>query len=457
MGFRFRKSINLGGGFRINLSKSGVGYSWGVKGYRITKTAKGTVRKTVSIPGTGISYVQETGKNSSKRGSVPANYEPVRYVDNNSNQRNTVQKTSNYEKNATNQTVRRGMKAWAIVCFVFAVIYALIALGVGAMLFGMTAFLAVLGIMLTVLSKSPKNNPYLLGKQSGMRKTTFVIICVAVAFCSFGLIAGAFGEIDVAPNSESTTTVVGEGSESKVTSIADFKTTEYDMLVGESLDFTVELRPRNLTSDIVGVEVSNANVLTISDVKFVTEGSKTILTFKCIALGEGKATFVVRSKTGDKTSNAVSFKVSTPPLVTAIGEFSPPYAIQEVGDKRTVTCYMKPLGLTQADFAIENSDDHIISVTNIALRSEDDKTVLTFDVTGVGVGKATIKIKGADGKTESNELQFTINEKDTSPTVYVTPYGEKYHFSAACAGSNATKTTQNRAISSGKGRCKKCG
>lgn len=31
MGFRYRKSINLGGGFRINLSKSGIGYSW-VKG-----------------------------------------------------------------------------------------------------------------------------------------------------------------------------------------------------------------------------------------------------------------------------------------------------------------------------------------------------------------------------------------------------------------------------------------
>ena len=37
MGLRFRKSINLGGGFRINLSKSGVGYSWGAKGYRVTK------------------------------------------------------------------------------------------------------------------------------------------------------------------------------------------------------------------------------------------------------------------------------------------------------------------------------------------------------------------------------------------------------------------------------------
>lgn len=67
MGIRFRKSINLGGGFRINLSKSGVGYSWGTKGYRITKTAKGTVRHTVSIPGTGVSFVNETGKKKKHR------------------------------------------------------------------------------------------------------------------------------------------------------------------------------------------------------------------------------------------------------------------------------------------------------------------------------------------------------------------------------------------------------
>ena len=60
MGFRFRKSINLGGGFGINLSKSGVGYSWGVPGYRVTKTAKGNTRKTYSIPGTGLGYIEET-------------------------------------------------------------------------------------------------------------------------------------------------------------------------------------------------------------------------------------------------------------------------------------------------------------------------------------------------------------------------------------------------------------
>lgn len=67
MGMRFRKSINLGGGARVNISKSGVGGSIGGDGYRYTKKADGGTRNTVSIPGTGISYVKESGYKSKKK------------------------------------------------------------------------------------------------------------------------------------------------------------------------------------------------------------------------------------------------------------------------------------------------------------------------------------------------------------------------------------------------------
>lgn len=60
MGFNFRKSINAGP-VRVNLSKSGVGISAGVKGFRVTKKAGGGVRTTASIPGTGVSYVKNSG------------------------------------------------------------------------------------------------------------------------------------------------------------------------------------------------------------------------------------------------------------------------------------------------------------------------------------------------------------------------------------------------------------
>ncbi len=72
MAFRYRRSISLGGGFRINLTSSGIGYSWGTKGFRISRTARGTTRKTYYIPGTGISYSSESGgerRNRRERGN----------------------------------------------------------------------------------------------------------------------------------------------------------------------------------------------------------------------------------------------------------------------------------------------------------------------------------------------------------------------------------------------------
>lgn len=363
-----------------------------------------------------------------------------------------------YSSTHTSNRPRTGMRAWAVVCFVFAAIYVMMAIIIETMiLLGMTVFFALLGVMFIVLSASPQQIPYLFGKQSGMKKKTFVIICIAAAFCSFLLIASVTDNIEMETNTNSNTLSTSEAVQRRVTFIANFKTTEYELSMGESTDFTVELKPKDLTADSVSVEVSNTDVISISDVYFATEERKTILTFKATAIAEGEATLVVKSNTGDKTSNSVSFHVFTPPLVTSISKFSKSFVEQELGDTRTITVYMKPHDLTQEDFIIANSDDSIINIKNIALSSEKDMTVLTFDVIGVDVGTATIQIKGADGKTESNTLQITINEKDTSRRVYVTPYGEKYHYSAACAGKNARATTENSAIRSGLSRCKKCG
>ena len=61
MGLRFKKSIKAGP-VRINFSKSGVGYSVGGKGFRVTKRADGRTQTTASIPGTGISHVKISKK-----------------------------------------------------------------------------------------------------------------------------------------------------------------------------------------------------------------------------------------------------------------------------------------------------------------------------------------------------------------------------------------------------------
>lgn len=69
MGLRFRKSISLIPGVRLNFGKSGMSVSAGVPGFRKTINTKGQVTTTVGVPGTGLYYVdtKKTGNNSSNR------------------------------------------------------------------------------------------------------------------------------------------------------------------------------------------------------------------------------------------------------------------------------------------------------------------------------------------------------------------------------------------------------
>lgn len=55
MGFYYRKSVKLGP-FRVNLSKSGVGYSVGGRGFRTGVSGSGRKYTSFSLPGTGVGY-----------------------------------------------------------------------------------------------------------------------------------------------------------------------------------------------------------------------------------------------------------------------------------------------------------------------------------------------------------------------------------------------------------------
>ncbi|MCS6776164.1 MAG: DUF4236 domain-containing protein [Chloroherpetonaceae bacterium] len=54
----FRKSIRLFGGLRLNLSSSGAGLSWGVRGFRLSVNPRGAY---VTVGGNGIYYRQRIG------------------------------------------------------------------------------------------------------------------------------------------------------------------------------------------------------------------------------------------------------------------------------------------------------------------------------------------------------------------------------------------------------------
>lgn len=91
MGFRFRKSKNFGP-LRINLSKTGVGWSVGTKGARYTKRADGKKQTTLSIPGTGISYVEVSGNNKDSSNTKENNISNNSFSNNNNYNNNNDDK-----------------------------------------------------------------------------------------------------------------------------------------------------------------------------------------------------------------------------------------------------------------------------------------------------------------------------------------------------------------------------
>jgi hypothetical protein len=55
MGFRFRRSLKIAPGIRLNFSKRGTSLSLGGRGFTTNIGKRGT-KTTVGLPGTGISY-----------------------------------------------------------------------------------------------------------------------------------------------------------------------------------------------------------------------------------------------------------------------------------------------------------------------------------------------------------------------------------------------------------------
>lgn len=76
MGFRFYKSVSVGKGLRVGVSKSGIGLGFGPKGARYSVHSSGRTRRSIGIPGSGASYVQygrmKTGTRPRGRQTPPA-------------------------------------------------------------------------------------------------------------------------------------------------------------------------------------------------------------------------------------------------------------------------------------------------------------------------------------------------------------------------------------------------
>ncbi len=92
---------------------------------------------------------------------------------------------------------RKGLKILSIICFIFALIYALMSIGQVSIL-AMVPFMVIVGIMFFVLSGTPKGSKQIyIGKNESsgiqLKKSVFIAACLITAFIIFGVLMGALG------------------------------------------------------------------------------------------------------------------------------------------------------------------------------------------------------------------------------------------------------------------------
>lgn len=109
MGFKFRKSIKVAPGVKVNVTHKGIGLSAGVKGARISTGPSGS-RITTSLPGTGISYEQRIGK---KKGSKQGTSTTTSTI------KNTTATTPDIQSNikVKSSPIKREAKAFKVTPF----------------------------------------------------------------------------------------------------------------------------------------------------------------------------------------------------------------------------------------------------------------------------------------------------------------------------------------------------
>lgn len=72
MGLRFRRSIKIAPGVRVNLNKKSASVTFGPKGLKHTVSTTGKSHTTVGVPGTGLSYTTvAAGRPACRQHSAP--------------------------------------------------------------------------------------------------------------------------------------------------------------------------------------------------------------------------------------------------------------------------------------------------------------------------------------------------------------------------------------------------
>ena len=146
MGMRFKKSIKVAPGVKVNIGKKSAGVSIGGKYGGMSFNTKNGTRARISAPGTGMSYSTKIGKKQKKphTNQNTANKSDYEQFKQDAKYMNSLSKEEQYKEIVTKnglteksaQTYRTVFLIIAIICFLIGIPTLAIGIGVVAIIIG---------------------------------------------------------------------------------------------------------------------------------------------------------------------------------------------------------------------------------------------------------------------------------------------------------------------------------
>lgn len=372
MGLRFRKSIKIAPGVRLNLGKKSVGISAGVKGARVSVNSSGRVTKTVSLPGTGLSYVKTskiggTGSGGGKNQSEPQNSLP------------TPQPQPNKPKGGHGLLKLFGilLVALGLLISIASVIGGFVFTAIGC------AVLQLRARKIEAETDQPVIAPF--------KRLWQIVVCVAFVALA---VAGS-----LTPDPISKISV--DGLVSKQMEVPNARTIAY------------KYEPADASTSSITCESSDPAVATV-EITSIEDGI-----VNCLVTPVAAGDTIISCKSGTATAPELVINVTDP-----AAEAAAKAAEEEAARK--------------------------------AAEEEAARKAAEEEAARKAAEEAAAAEAAAQAAAEQQASEQAAATQTNSRTVYVTPTGKRYHYSAKCAGKNATEATLDEAQNMGLTPCKNC-
>lgn len=425
MGLRFRKSINLGHGFRINLSKKGVGVSGGIKGARCSINSSGRMTRSIGIPGSGLYYVK-TKKIGAKTNhtkidnSSSLNSSSVSPQNNNHNERTSIfKKLLNHVP---------GYRSRSNINMVIASIYYILTLFMASVFKELCAF-----ILITMWSI-----PFVIFSVIDAIKLKKAKKLITIPICFILMIISAtFADTTVTPTE---------------IHITNEEIVFDDINQEQIIEYTVI--PKN--ADTSNLELISNN----TDISYF-DGD--VLYSK----SEGETTIYITLKNSDIKSEEIPVTVKDKQAEAERAAQQAAEAARIEAEKQAAEAARIEAEKQAAEAAKAEAEKQAAETSNVKEEQEQNAEKKSQkaaeenspEATGEQTQKATSENSKKEAATTQNAASNSVssNSNDSSQTVYIGNTGTKYHRqSCSTLKGNGHAISLSEALKQGREPCKRC-